>query len=177
MQKAKTIRTNSGYSLPELMVVVAIIAIAAGIAVPNFLNWRDNAQLGRAARELYSSFQKAKMTAARNSQYCTVAFQQIANGTLYDYVVFVDENRNLVWNAGEQVISGALWSNYGSVSFDADFESGTGIGFTGAVMAFAPDGLPRDNANNLQSGTVYLRNKSNKKRSIAVNLAGYIRIN
>lgn len=169
-------RSNSGFSILEIMVVIGILAILAGIAMPNFLNWREDAQLGRAAQDLYGIFQKAKITAARSNQYCTVAFSHTADGTYYDYVIFVDGNRNLIWNAGEHVISGGFWSNYGTVEPDSDFAFGTGIGFPGLAVAFAPDGLPRNAANNLNSGSVYLRTNKNNKLAVSINLAGYIQI-
>ena len=50
----KSVSANTGFSLYELMVVVAIIAIISTIAVPNFLNAQ-----ARAKRVVYGfGFQK-----------------------------------------------------------------------------------------------------------------------
>jgi len=167
-------RNESGFSLLELMVVIGILALAAATAMPNYVNWRENAQMGKATRELYGNIQKAKMTAVRTNQYCTVAF----NHGGYDIVVFVDNDRDLVLDAGEEVVSRIFWSSYGSVGFDTDHPddaTGTGIDFSGtpgSAISFAPDGLPRDNTNSLADGTVYLDNKNGKKRCLLVSIAG-----
>lgn len=56
-----------GFSLMELMVVIAVIGIIAAIAGPVINQWRENKQLGGAARDFYASLQQAKLAAIRNN--------------------------------------------------------------------------------------------------------------
>ena len=42
-------KNNAGFSLLELMIVLAVFAILSSIAVPSFLSWRSEAKLKGAA--------------------------------------------------------------------------------------------------------------------------------
>ena len=169
-------RKNSGFSLVELMMVIGLIAIIASIAMPSLIKWRNKAQLGKAARDLYGSFQKAKMEATRSNRYCAVSFNSVTvDGQTYDYVAYIDDSPfNLQYNAGEQVIAARSWSEYPGVSTSG------GITFPTVAakptISFAPDGLPKDQAGILQSGSVFLQNQSGIAREISVSLLGNVRI-
>ena len=60
-------KRQKGFTLVEVMIVVAIIGILAAIAVPSFLSWLPNMRLKAAARDLYSNMQKAKMEAIKSN--------------------------------------------------------------------------------------------------------------
>lgn len=53
----------TGFTLLELMVVVAIFGIAAAIAVPSFLRYQENARLRSAARDVSDAFHFARSQA------------------------------------------------------------------------------------------------------------------
>lgn len=161
-------RNYSGFTFLELMTVIGILTLLAAIGLPNFISWRDNAQLGRAARELYSSFHLAKVSAVRTNQFCTVAFSQGG----YDFVVFVDDDSDLVLDNGEQRIAFMSWADYGTVSLSSvDFS-----GNPGNAVGFAPDGLPRNNSGNLSSGSINLNNRKGRTVSLNLTLAGGVAI-
>ena len=47
-----TSNTNRGFTLIELMIVIAIVAILAAIAIPNFIKYREKAKIADAEAEL-----------------------------------------------------------------------------------------------------------------------------
>ena len=62
-------REQAGFTLIELMIVVAIIAILAGILIPNFVNARAQAQTSACESNLRSIATAMELTYADNQQY------------------------------------------------------------------------------------------------------------
>ena len=56
-------RKRNGYSLIELLIVLAVIGLIAGIALPNFHKMRNRVALRAAAGELRSVFHHVRMRA------------------------------------------------------------------------------------------------------------------
>ena len=73
-------QNKEGFSLLEVMIVIAIIAIASAYAVPNLLGWISHQGLRSAVVELQSDIQSAKMSAVRQNQDCSITFNT-ASGT------------------------------------------------------------------------------------------------
>ena len=168
-------RKNSGFTIIELLVVIAIIAIMVSIGVPSLINWRQKAQLGSAARDLYGNLQKAKIEATRSNKNCAVSFENvIVGGKTYDYVAYIDDNPfDLQYSPGERVIAAKSWSEYPGVSTSGSI---TFLPNADSTIAFAPDGLPKDPIGILQSGSVKLKNQGGKSRLISVSLTGNVKI-
>jgi prepilin-type N-terminal cleavage/methylation domain-containing protein len=59
--------SQAGFTLTELLVVVAIIGIVAGLSIPNFTRSIDNAKLKAAAQQLAAVYQDARLRATQNN--------------------------------------------------------------------------------------------------------------
>jgi type IV fimbrial biogenesis protein FimT len=63
---------NKGFTLVEMMVVIAIMAIVSAIAVPNFYSYAAGMKLRSASRDLYSTLQKTRANAIRDNRRWSV---------------------------------------------------------------------------------------------------------
>jgi len=72
-------KTNKGFSLVELIIVIAIIGIVMAIASPSFYKYRQNTNLKEATRNLSGDISLYRQTAiAQNVRY-RIVFNQPAN--------------------------------------------------------------------------------------------------
>ena len=67
-------RKNSGYSFIEVMTVIAIIGIVAGIVLPNVVGWLPRYRLRSGAEEIQSTLQLARLSAIKQNTDATVTF-------------------------------------------------------------------------------------------------------
>ena len=74
-------RGEPGFTLMEIIVVVAIIGILTATAIPGFMVWLPNYKLKSAVQDLFSNMQTAKMEAIRANGNYTMSFSTAGNGS------------------------------------------------------------------------------------------------
>jgi len=79
--KTRVASPETGFTLIETLIVVAIIGIAALIALPNYLVWQSRSELRQAVTEVQNQLLLARMSALSRNAPVTVAIS-ITNGAV-----------------------------------------------------------------------------------------------
>lgn len=103
MKKLIDTSETKGFSLTELMVVVAIAAILMAMAAPAFNSFIDNQKLLATATEFYSATNLTRTEAIKRGGQVTMAANDGANWSS-GWTIFVDANANAIPDAGETII-------------------------------------------------------------------------
>lgn len=158
----------SGFTVIELMVVIAIIAILGLVSMGPMLRWRANSQVESNTNQIMSDLERAKVEAIRRSRNVSLTFP--TNATT-DYHCYIDVNGNRSFDASEDVI---LFSRSNGTLFNLNLtvsnSSGTltNAGSIERGFTFTPRGfLFRTN-----TGEIVITNTNN-----AANLRSTININ
>ncbi len=75
-------KSEGGFSLIELLIVTAIIAIGTVLAAPNYLRWNNQHQLRQAVTEVHSQLMYARM-AAMNRNAATRVTLAVSGGRVF----------------------------------------------------------------------------------------------
>ena len=96
----KPFKGHKGFTLTEMMVVAAIIAIMIIIATPNIITWLPKMRVNSCTSELASEMQLARMSAVRENNNYVISFDE-ANNT---YTIIDDDNNNNVEDVGGETV-------------------------------------------------------------------------
>ena len=153
-------KKNSGLTLMEIMITIAIMAIVAAIAIPSMIRWRTSSSLRGSANNLRADLNMAKMMAVRENALVVVNFF----GNRYE--IFVDNGAGL--NAGNWNLDGderRLRTRELPIGVSIDLGSTT---FLNSRTRFNERGLPD------QLGTVVLVSLNSEQNQISLNRLGHI---
>ena len=150
---------NKGFTLIELMIVIALLGIMAGVMAPSFLEWRDRSKVQGDAGNLRAAFETAKLRAIKHNTNVVVTFPDTTS-----FQAFIDTNNNGAQDAGEETL------------FNRTLAPGVTITnntFAGNDMAFNPRGM----ANGPNStGTITMTSPGGERYSVVVSSFGRVRM-
>ena len=161
-------RNNSGFTLIELAVIIAIVGVLAGIAVPSFVGWLPKYRLSSSADDIQALVQNARLRAVKENAHVAVLFDPDNDGLDGDYLVFVDQNSNWNMDSGETMVA------RGEVSSDIQV---TVNGYANPRFSFNSRGFCSDDSGIIKSGSVTLRNSNGKTKTVNIEMTGSSRIN
>ncbi|SEM52973.1 type IV fimbrial biogenesis protein FimT [Syntrophus gentianae] len=104
--------SSRGFTVIELVVAMAIMAILAAIAAPNFQEFMTQRRLSGAARVIASDLMNARMQAVSQNNWVLVS---LAND--HQYQIARDVNKNLTVDTGEGGPSKDIHPDYYDVTF------------------------------------------------------------
>ncbi len=145
-------RNCAGFSLAEVLVVIAIGGVLTSMAIPLFTSMRDGYRLRGATHQVFTALQRARIAAVKaNNRYRFL----VTNST---YSVHNDADNDSTIDDGETVADQNIHSTASDVSISST-----------ATIVFAADGTA------VTAGTITVSNTGGS-HTVSVSPAGRVRI-
>lgn len=174
----RSLRDNArGFTLLELIVVVAIAAILAGTGVPSMTSLVRSAKLTSATNDLFGSFMMARSEAVKRQSRVVVCKSSngvtcaSAGGWEQGWIVFHDPNNNGARESSEHVVQYAQ-----ALSSDLHLSGNLNVS---RYVSYSASGTAKLSSGAFQAGTITLCNVSrsaSEARQIILNSSGRPRV-
>lgn len=157
-----------GYSLIELILVIAIIAIITGSITPTFHSTIDNYRLRSTAHDIYSHLQLARHEALRTGKPISISFNQDSETWCYG---FSDNqtvrNCNCLESQSCKVDDIEKLYSYSNSKIKMAEARFSGVD---DILVFSPEN------GTARSGSIWLRSVKNELTAVVISRLGRIRI-
>jgi Tfp pilus assembly protein FimT len=167
-----------GFTVVELVMVLAIIVVLAAVTVPTMTTWLPNYYLKSAAMDIFSNMQYAKTEAVRLDSPYAVVFDpgndrfSLASGPGADGVFGTGNDDDVVRTINLSGYGNNIVFGKGNATVNFDDEGGT---FPADSVSFANNAVVFDSRGMCNSGSVYLQNP-NRTYAVGTLMSGVLRI-
>jgi prepilin-type N-terminal cleavage/methylation domain-containing protein len=163
-------KSSKGFTIVELMIVVAIIGIMALVTAPNLVNGLPTYRIKSAVRDSTSKLRSARSRAIKDKRDVTVSFDTDKHIMIIDGRTFPLLNKSFTQKYGSGVAFGS-----GSATTGVDGESipSDGISFNDNSIRFTSRGLADFGAGDM-NGAAYFTNNRGDAYAVTVNAAGAV---
>ncbi|MBU4581417.1 MAG: prepilin-type N-terminal cleavage/methylation domain-containing protein [Proteobacteria bacterium] len=133
-----------GFTLVEMMIVVAVMGIMSAIAAPNLMHYMAERRLNGAARMVMSDLMAARQRAVTQNNEFKVFF----NTNQHEYTILDDDDNDGTADTGEATEVRNIWNDYYDVTLSASVNPiftprGTSTNGTTVTLSSAKTGVSK----------------------------------
>jgi type IV fimbrial biogenesis protein FimT len=171
------VKEASGFTLVEAVVTFVIIAILAAAAIPALSVWMPNYRLRRAAMDIFSNLQWAKMQAIRTNRQHAIFFNPTGNGS---YEVVDCGPDGTYTGSGDDVTVKTVnlldYDDRGNIHYGhGAATTPVGTTFGDEITYPSPDNVATFNSRGFgNNGYIYIENDKNTTYAVGSTTAGVI---
>ncbi len=165
-------KDQKGFTLIEVLIVIAVAAVLAAIATPSIKSFMDSYTTKGAARDVISMFQQARLEAVRRGEPVALSFT-LGTGSAGQVKLFVDDGAvAFTQDVGELTISTYSMPRNTQLQNSLDPLSPP---FPGLVTGFDSRGLTRVDSGDILDGSIEVAGLS-KPYTLSLGLSGLAKI-